>query len=151
MLDVGHNMIRLSGIVTIRVAATEPRTGWLTVRCLSGRAKWSPDSQLLSVKADVVDDEAVDKWAEFIDSEPPAFELELDTQTGASPEGISTSRFSSCVHAALEWRSGTVRPKGPNTTHYYLKATAELGAAPNGGPAERLGNSGAGGGPPSVS
>ena len=32
-----------------------------------------------------------------------------------------------------------------------LKRVAEPGASPNGGPAERLGNSGVGGGPPSVS
>jgi hypothetical protein len=32
-----------------------------------------------------------------------------------------------------------------------LPSPAQLGAAPNGGPAERLGNSGVGGGPPSVS
>ena len=32
-----------------------------------------------------------------------------------------------------------------------LKAIAEPGAAPNGGPAQQLGNSGIGGGPPSVS
>lgn len=133
-------MIRLSRIVAIRVAATESRTDWLTVRCLSGRAKWSPDSQILSVKADVIVDEAVDKWAEFIGSEPPAFELELDTQTEALPKEISTNHFSRCVHAALECRSAIARPKGPNTTHYYLKVTAELGGPPNGGPAERLGN-----------
>jgi hypothetical protein len=35
--------------------------------------------------------------------------------------------------------------------YFGQRRSAELGAAPNGGPAERLGNSGVGGGPPSVS
>jgi hypothetical protein len=144
-------MVRLPNIVTIRVASPASRSGLLAVRCLSGRAKWSPDSRILSLKADIIDDEAQEKWADFFASKPTAFELELDCQTGGSAEKVTTSRFSRCVQATLEFRSATARPKGPATTHYYLKAIAELGAPPNGGPAEPFGSSGVGGGPPSVS
>ncbi len=146
-----HNMLRLPRIVTIRVASLASRADWLTVRCLSGRAKWSPDSHVLSLKADIIDDEAQDKWVDFFASKPSAFDLELGCQTGAPPEAICTSRFSRCTQAMLEFRSATARPKGPNTTHFYLKTIAEPGAPPNGGPAEPLGNSNSSGGPPSVS
>jgi hypothetical protein len=139
-------MIRLAKIVTIRIAPTASRPSSLAVRCLSGRAKWSPDSRILSLKADVIDDEAHEKWADFFDPKPPTFELEIDCQTGASPEEISTSCFNKCVEATLEMRSATARPKGPATMHYYLKTIAEPGASPNGGPVTPSGNSGAGGG-----
>ena len=36
-------------------------------------------------------------------------------------------------------------------SHYRRHLPLQLGASPNGGPAERVGNSGVGGGPPSVS
>jgi hypothetical protein len=150
-LAFGVNMVRLPSIVVIRVVPAEPPVDCLTVRCLGGRAKWSPDSRALSLKADVIDDEAHDKWADFFASRPPAFELELDCQTGASPQEITKTHFSRCAQATLEWRSATARPKGPATSHYYLKAIAELGAPPNGGPAEPLGGPDVGGGPPSVS
>jgi hypothetical protein len=125
-------MIRLQNIVTIRVLPEALRAACLAVRCLSGRAKWSPDSRTLSLKADVIDDEALDKWADFLNSQPSAFGLELDCQTGASPEEISTSRFSRCAQATLELRSGTARPKGPATVHYYLRTVAEPSTSPNG-------------------
>ena len=125
LFDVRHDMVRLHNIVTIRVGSPASRTGLLTVRCLNGRAKWASDSRILSLKADIIDDAAQDEWADFFASKPSDFELELDCQAGASPEGISTSRFSSCAQAKLELRSATARPKGPATTQYYLKAIAE--------------------------
>ena len=122
-------MIRLAKILTIRVAPVDPKSGSLTVRCLNGRAKWSPESRILSLKADVIDDEAHDKWLDFFASKPTAFELEVDCRTGASSEQVSTSCFSKCHEAMLELRSTTVRAKGLSSTRYFLKTIAEPGAA----------------------
>lgn len=144
-------MVRLPNIVAIRVTPAAAQAALVAVRCLGGRAKWSPDSRTLSLKADVIDDESHGKWVDFFASKPSAFELELDCQTGASPENVSTNRFSRCLDATLEWRSATARPSGPTTVHYYLKTIAEPGASPNGGPASPPASTRVSEGPPSVS
>jgi hypothetical protein len=64
-------------------------------------------------------------------SEDVASELERVAQDKHLVQKVRQEAFA----AAKKWR----------------KAKAELGAAPNGGPAERFGNSDVGGGPPSVS
>jgi hypothetical protein len=144
-------MIRLPKIVTIRVAPAEHRAGWLTLRCLGGRAKWTEESRTLSLKADVPDEETHDKWLDFFASKPCSFRMEVDWQLNDSSNKISTSCFAKCRDAALELRSATVRPKGASSTRYYLKTIAEPSAPPNGGPATQPGNSGVTEGPPSVS
>jgi hypothetical protein len=54
-----------------------------------------------------------------------------------------------CAAAATAAGEGMARSRHVEQLAQKLKA--EPGASPNGGPAESLGNSGAGGGPPSVS
>jgi hypothetical protein len=65
--------------------------GWLTVRCLGGRAKWT-ESGMLSLKMDVLKEEAQDKWSDFFASK--------------------------CRDGGLELRSTTVRTKGSSSKRY---------------------------------
>jgi hypothetical protein len=121
-------MIRLLNIVEIKVEPKETMARQLTVRCLSGRAKWSADSRVLSLKVDIIDDEAEGQWVTFLASNPQSFDLEVTSQSGIALEDTSTSRFNNCIKTSFECRSGTARPRSPSTTSYYLKATAECGA-----------------------
>ena len=118
-------MIRLPKIVTVRVAPTQPGGGSLVVRCLGGRAKWTPESRLLSLRIDVIDDEANASWLEFFASNPTDFQLEVCCQSGTSAERVCTSCFSKCRETILELRSATVRPMAPSTTRYILRTIAE--------------------------
>ncbi len=145
-------MIRFHNIALISVTPNAPGAISLSVRCISGRAKWVPESHTLSLHADVVDDGVVsEKFTALLSSKQAAFVLEVGCQTGVSPAELSVSRFRHCTQEAFEVRSGTVRPRGPLTIRYFLRAQAEPVAPPNGGSATRLGNSGATEGPPSVS
>jgi hypothetical protein len=115
-------MIRFRKIVTIRIAPPESETDWLSVRCLGGTAKWLPESCILSLKADVLDDEIHEKWLGFLASKPVTFKLEVDYQTGDSPEAVHTKCFSKCREATLEFRSATIRPKGTLPAHRRVHA-----------------------------
>ena len=79
-------MIRLPKIVTIRVAPAGDRAGWLTVRCLGGRAKWTEESRMLSLKADVLDEETRDKCLDFFASNGgPAASVDNLSAPGGPP------------------------------------------------------------------
>jgi hypothetical protein len=60
---------------------------------------------------------------------------------------VATSQFGALPVLAF---AGIGFALGCSASRWDARRRAEPGASPNGGPAERLGNSGAGGGPPSV-
>jgi hypothetical protein len=130
-------MIRLPRVVGIRVGSVEQGDGWLAVRCLGGRAKWTDESRVLSVKADIVNEETHDQWLDFFASMPVSFRMEVDYQTDDSLDAFRTSSFTECREAVLELRSATARPNGVATTRYFLKVIAEPGASGNHRPASR--------------
>ena len=125
-------MIRLRNIVRVTVTPNELGAVPLSLCCLKGRAKWIPASSILSLTADVIDHgEGSDKFVAFLSSEQRSFFLDIDCQIGAALEDVLVSRFR-CQQETFEIRSGTVRPAGPSSMRYYLKAKAEPDGAANG-------------------
>ena len=117
--------LRLRAIKRLRAAPTAVREEAIAVDCLGGRAKWIPDTQILSIKVHLIADNGADEHFTKLLRKESTFDLGVFSKT-------SSVRFSVLAVEAMELRSATARPnRGPFTLHYYLKLRAEPASPPD--------------------
>ena len=117
-------MIRLRDIIQITVTPDDLEKFSFSLQCLGGRAKWLPESDILSLTIDIIDSGNIfEKFLEFLGSNKNSFCIEAACRD-------ASACFRCYKQNTFEIKSGTARPAGPSTTRFYFSGLAKLNGAP---------------------
>ncbi len=110
--------LRLRSIKRLSVRKNINSEVFITVECTGGRAKWIPESKILSLKVHILSrNKNSDMITDFMRSEND-YVLEISDETGSLT-------FHETTLNEMELRSGTFSHEGDSTFDYYLQLRAE--------------------------